>query len=157
MTTITYHKAGINDVSSIVDNRILFALELSDPTSEAPIQALRQGLNAYFLKATTNNSCISFIAKAGDQVAGIGSMHVREMPGNFKNPSGKWGYIMNMYTLPAHRRKGICKGILAHLVEEGKKMGITAFELHATAEGEMVYKQNGFSIHNEPTYRLFVT
>jgi predicted acetyltransferase len=156
MNTITYHKAGIDDVSNIVDNRILFALELSGPNSEAVVHALRQGLSAYFLKATLNNSCISFIAKVDNEVAGIGSVHVREMPGNFKNPSGKWGYIMNMYTVPNHRRKGICKGILNHLVEEGKKIGITAFELHATTEGEMVYKQTGFSIHNEPTYRLFV-
>lgn len=156
MNTITYHKAGIDDVKSIVDNRILFALELSEKQEESAVQALRENMLRYFAKATSENTCISFIARCDNEVAGIGSVHLREMPGNFKNPSGKWGYIMNMYTVPNHRRKGICKGILNHLVEEGKKMGITAFELHATKAGEMVYKQNGFSIHNEPTYRLFV-
>ncbi len=74
------------------------------------------------------------------------------MPGNLKNPSGKWGYIMNMFTVPEFRRKGICKSILNLFVEEGKKIGITAFELHATKEGEMVYTQ-GFIHHNEPTLR----
>jgi hypothetical protein len=78
------------------------------------------------------------------------------MPGNFKNPSGKWGCIMNMYTLPAYRRKGICKGILNLLVDEGKKYGITAFELHATIDGEKVYVQDGFIHHNEPTLRKYV-
>lgn len=89
----------------------------------------------------------------GNDVAGIGSMMIRLAPANFKNKTGKWAYIMNMYTIPAYRRKGVCKGILNELVEKGKKMGIGAFELHATKEGELVYKQNGFVIHSEPTYR----
>lgn len=63
---------------------------------------------------------------------------------------------MNMYTVSELRRKGICKTILNLLVEEGKKIGITAFELHATKEGEMVYIQEGFIYHNEPTLRKFL-
>jgi GNAT superfamily N-acetyltransferase len=63
---------------------------------------------------------------------------------------------MNIYTLPEHRRKGICKGILEHLVEAAKEEGVTGFELHATKEGEMVFKQNGFVIHDEPTFRMIL-
>jgi predicted acetyltransferase len=78
------------------------------------------------------------------------------MPGNFKNPSGKWCYIMNMYTVPAFRRNGICKNILNLLVKEGKKNGYYAFELHATKEGEKVYIQEEFVHHEEPTLRKFI-
>jgi GNAT superfamily N-acetyltransferase len=60
-----------------------------------------------------------------------------------------------MYTLPAYRRKGICKSILNLLDDEAQKYGITAFELHATPEGEKVYLQEGFVHHNEPTLRKF--
>ena len=42
-------------------------------------------------------------------------------------------------------------------MEEGKKYGITAFELHATKDGERVYIQEGFVHHNEPTLRRWVT
>jgi predicted acetyltransferase len=83
-------------------------------------------------------------------------VHLRHLPGNFKNPTGKWGYIMNMYTVPEHRRKGVCKGILDELVKHATSAGITAFELHATPEGELVYSRNGFAPHNEPTYRKFL-
>ena len=154
---ITYHKATINDISVLVDNRILFALELSEGQNEDTIQSLRNQMTDYFSKAIQDNTCISFIAKFDEIVAGIGSVHLRDMPGNFKNPSGKWGYIMNMYTIPSFRRKGICKGILNLLVEEGKKIGVTAFELHATKDGEMVYIQEGFVHHNEPTLRKFIS
>ena len=156
MNNIIYRRAGKEDVSILVDNRIKFALELSGPKEEEIINTLRSNMTNYFLKATENNSCISFIAECDGEVAGIGSIHLREVPGNFKNLSGKWGYIMNMYTIPKYRRKGICTGILNALVDAGKKLGIMAFELHATEDGEHVYKLNGFNKHNEPTYRRFL-
>jgi GNAT superfamily N-acetyltransferase len=140
---ITYSKAIPDDVSILVENRIRFAIELAGSIED-------------FTKATIDNSCISVIARCDGAVAGIGSVHIREMPGNVKNPSGKWGYIMNMYTVPEFRRKGICKGIVNALVEKASGYGVTGFELHATPDGEMVYKQEGFVQHNEPTYRKFV-
>lgn len=156
MNQISYYRASEKDVPILVEQRILFALELAGDQQLETINLLKKQLTDYFAITTSNNSCISFIAKSGDEIAGIGSVHLREMPGNFKNPSGKWGYIMNMYTVPKFRRKGICKAILTLLVEEGKRFGITAFELHATKEGEFVYKQNGFILHPEPTYRKFI-
>lgn len=156
MKEITYHKATINDTATLVDTRILFALELSGEQSEDEIQALKKQMTTYFSKATVDNTCISFIAKCDNKIAGIGSVMLREQPGNFKNPSGKWGYIMNMYTLPEFRRRGVCRSILNLLVEESKKYGITAFELHATKEGEKVYTQEGFIYHNEPTLRKWL-
>ena len=157
MKNISYYKATNDDISDLVENRILFALELSDGHDPEALEALRAQLTGYFSKATADATCISFLAKFDGIVAGIGSVHLRDMPGNFKNPSGKWGYIMNMYTVPAFRRNGICKRILDLLVEEGTKCGVTAFELHATNEGELVYKQNGFVVHNEPTLRKFIS
>lgn len=63
---------------------------------------------------------------------------------------------MNMYTLPKYRRKGICRAILNRLEEEGQKVGVSAFELHATNDGEKVYVQEGFIHHKEPTLRKFI-
>jgi hypothetical protein len=62
-----------------------------------------------------------------------------------------------MYTVPQYRRKGTCKSILNLLMEEEKKIGITALELHATKAGEMVYLKDGFCIHIEPTLRKHIT
>jgi predicted acetyltransferase len=152
----TYHKATQADVQTLVDYRILFALELAGKQNQEDISALRKQMTEYFLKATADNTCISFIAKFDGVVAGIGSIHLRDMPGNFKNPSGKWGYIMNMYTVAEFRKRGICKGILNLLIEEGKKSGVGAFELHATKDGEQVYIKNGFVLHPEPTLRKLI-
>ena len=156
MNTITYHKAGLNDIKTLIDYRIQFAIEYAGEQPQDAVDALKEQMEAYFLKAIPAESCISFIARSGKEVAGIGAVQVREQPGNFKNPSGKWGYIMSMYTVPAFRRKGVCTGLLDALEKEARNNGITAFELHATPKGEMVYTQNGFELYNEPTYRKYI-
>lgn len=152
-----YYKASSSDVQTLVEKRILFTIELAGEQTTEKLHELRQQLTAYFTKTTIDRSCISIIAKCKDEVAGIGSIHLREMPGNIKNPSGIWGYIMNMYTVPEFRKKGICSEILNRLVNEGKRLGINAFELHATEIGEPVYIKNGFHLHHEPTMRKFIS
>ena len=117
---------------------------------------LNKEFKKYLEKALINDTYIVYIAKEEKFIAGIGGMVIRIQPGNIKNPSGRWGYFMNMYTVPEFRRKGICSGILNKLVSYGTDIGITAFELHATKEGEFVYKQNGFEIHSEPTYKKYI-
>ncbi len=153
MSEITYHKATEMDVADLVENRIAMALELSGTQTIEKINALREQMTVFFKEATGNGICISILARCGEEVAGIGTLHTRQLPGNFKNPSGKWGYVMNMYTVPKFRRRGICKKILNDLVEEGKLVGVGAFELHATKEGAFVYEQCGFEVFPEPTYR----
>ena len=95
-------------------------------------------------------------ARHGSKIAGIGGMVLREQPGSLKNPTGKAGYIMKMYTFPSFRRLGICSDILKLLLEEAGRLDINAFELHVSEMGEFVYVQNGFKKHNEPTYRKFI-
>lgn len=153
---ITYHKASLEDLQTLVEMRIAFALELNGLQPESKVVALRNQLNIYFTDAIQHETCIFYVAEAKGTVVGIGGMMLRETPGGFKNISGKWGYLMNMYTIPDFRRRGICATILNLLLEKASSYGITAFELHATIEGEYVYKQNGFKMHDEPTYRKFI-
>ena len=134
----------------LADVRIRFALELSGEQPAEAIEALREQMAANFLKNTLSGSCISIFAACGTDVAGVGSLHIRELPGNFRNPSGVWGYVMNMYTFPDYRKQGICNRILQLLQEEGWRVGVTAFEA-----GKPVYLKDGFQIHHEPTLRKF--
>lgn len=151
---IIYHKASTDaDIETVAAMRLEFTLELSGDLPDPDIDSLRQNLSGYFKRTTRDQTCISFIATVGGAAAGIGTIHLRDMPGNFRNPSGKWAYVMNMYTRPAFRKRGICAGILNRLVEEGRKHGYKAFELHATPAGQPVYISNGFEIYPDPTLR----
>ncbi len=155
MSDITYHLATEADVEKLINFRLSFLIEFLGPQTEEKIQALAANLRAFFDRALNERSYICWFARSGNELAGVGGLSVRQHPGNFLNFTGKAGYIMNMYTLPAHRRKGICSEILVRLQQTAKEMGIYSFELHATKEGEMVYTQHNFKLHNEPTYRKY--
>ena len=155
MGAIEYYQATEDDAALMADYRVQFLAELLGQQKDELVQELIQNLEQYFRAAINSSNYIGWLAKDGDEVVSVGGMAIRTQPGNFKNPSGRTGYIMNMYTVPAYRKRGICKNILDRLIETGKRMGISAFELHATKDGEPMYQKNGFIIHGEPTYRKY--
>ena len=107
MNTIAYHRATNDDVELLVKYRTLFSTELLGPQLPEVEVELQEQLRTYFGTAIADNSCIGYFAKSGDDIAGVGQIIIRSQPGNFKNISGKVGYLMNMYTVPAYRNKGI--------------------------------------------------
>ena len=153
---IQYYRASHAHIQELIDFRITFMQSLGGTQAPEVVDELSQSLAGFFHRALSNDTYICWLAADGDRIIGLGGMSIREHPGNFKNPSGKVGYLMNMYTAPSYRRRGICSALVQRLIETGTGMGIRAFELHATNEGEPVYQKQGFILHGEPTYRRFV-
>jgi predicted acetyltransferase len=156
MENISCLKATLNDLQTVINLRLIFASEFAGQQSLESIAEFKRRNQEYLEKSIQNNSFIIYIARHGNELAGMGGMVIREQSGSFKNPTGKVGYLMNMYTFPLYRRRGICTNILKLLIEEASHVGITAIELHASPEEEFVYLQNGFEKHNEPTYRRYI-
>jgi ribosomal protein S18 acetylase RimI-like enzyme len=60
------------------------------------------------------------------------------------NPSGKKAYIMNMYTEPDYRRRGIAWKTLDLIVNEARSRGVVFITLEATKMGRPLYEKYGF-------------
>lgn len=155
MSEIQYSLAGEEDILTLVNYRVAFLLEIMGPQTEAQIDLLTQHLENYFRNALRDKIYICWLAVCDGAIVGVGGMTIRVQPGNFKNPNGRMGYIMNMYTIPSFRRQGICNQLMNRLMDTGRAMGIQAFELHATKDGEPVYQKIGFEKHHDPTYRRY--
>ncbi|MBA3829987.1 MAG: GNAT family N-acetyltransferase [Taibaiella sp.] len=156
MEHIEYTLATSLHATQLTEARITFLKDLQGKQSAERINELRSNLMVYFSEVLDDKKFLCWMAKAGDTVVGVGGMAIRQNPGSFKNPSGKMGYIMNMYTSPAYRRMGIGSTIMKLLIQSAKAIGIRFFELHATKEGEPLYRKHGFELHNEPTYRHLI-
>lgn len=144
-----------SDIEMILEMRILFSNELAGKQDEDLEHNLRQNQKQYFSKEL-NKNCICCFALYDGVVASIAVMVFRSQPGNFKNPSGKWGYIMNVYTLPEYRKRGLSARVLNELMSVAAGYDVHAFELHSTKAGEGLYVNAGFILHQEPTFRKFV-
>jgi len=153
---ISYRKATPADIDLIVEYRIEFLEEFWGPQTGNSKEDFKKYFRNYLAKGFSENNFIFYLAYSGSTNAGIGGVIFREQPGNFKNPSGRVGYVLNMYTPTKFRRLGIGETILNKLIVDTKEMGITLMELHSTKDGVPLYEKNGFKIHPEPTYRKYL-
>jgi len=142
---ITLKKATISDIETIIEYRILFLKEIQGIPSEELVLRLRKSLREYLTKAFENDSFVSWIAESESKSIGFSGMVVREQPGNFEVPDGKTGYILNMFTLKEFRNKGIGSLLFQKLIDEAKQRNLDRIELHATQDGEPIYKRFGFT------------
>jgi len=90
----------------------------------------------------------------GELIASVGLV-VHSVPPSPRNLVGQVGYIMNLVTLPAHRRQGIAAALLDRVLDVVRLEGIPVASLHATRIGRGIYEQAGFDVDEElPEMRL---
>lgn len=88
------------------------------------------------------------------EIAGCGGIDFYTLLPTYQNPTGKNASIMNMYTKPTHRRKGIATDILQKSLEEAKIRDVSRITLEATKYGMDLYRKNGFThMNNEMEYQ----
>lgn len=81
----------------------------------------------------------------GDGLAACGMGFIYErFPGPVL-PDGRFGYVLGMTTDPAYRRRGYGRAILAALLDWYRANGVRRVDLHATADGEPLYRAFGFT------------
>jgi len=82
----------------------------------------------------------------------VGTVDQR-LPGP-RDPSGLRGYVLNVATDAAYRRRGYSRACMTALLDWYTQRGITAIDLRASVEGEPLYASLGFIRNREPGMRL---
>ncbi|MEI6682106.1 MAG: GNAT family N-acetyltransferase [Bacteroidota bacterium] len=141
---VTLKPATRSDIPTLVEFRIIFLKEIQGPCSPEPEAVLRDSLKEYFTKSMMQGLFIAWIAWDDDKPVGFSGMVIREQPGTLALPGGRTGYILNMFTLAAYRKLGICSLLFGKLIAEAMKLNLDKVELHATREGEPVYRKFNF-------------
>jgi GNAT superfamily N-acetyltransferase len=77
---------------------------------------------------------------------------IQRLPGP-KTPAGRWGYVQWMATDPRHRRKGFARAVFAVIIDWLEARGVHNIELHATQEGEPLYRSFGLTDPISPELR----
>ena len=137
------------DLPLFVDFRLHYLSELQGDNSKKDNAKLKAELENYFRNALAENRFFAFVAESDSEMLSFGAMVIKEIPGDFNHSTYLEGDILNMYTIPRFRKQGISTAILEKLIEEAKKRGISKVALHASKDGENMYRNIGFS---EPLY-----
>jgi ribosomal protein S18 acetylase RimI-like enzyme len=107
---------------------------------EATITATRE----YVEEAFRNDTFISYVAKVNEEVVGGSGLVFFKRPPYPGNLNGLEAYILNIYTSPLHRGKGIAKHLLQQCMNECEQQGMKRIWLHTTEEGKPIYAKAGF-------------
>ena len=119
-----------------------------------PEEFLRHNLE-FFREHLADGSFISYIVWADGQAAACSGLSIQVHPPTYENPTGKHGYITNMYTRPAWRRMGIAKLLVDKLAETAREEGCAQLYLNASPMGRSVYVRYGFQpVNGEMVYSL---
>ncbi|HZD60431.1 MAG TPA: GNAT family N-acetyltransferase, partial [Anaerolineae bacterium] len=124
--------------------RIEFLNSFFDHERDEETELLSKEIKEYLLQAIPSNTFIAWIAELEGKLAGTSGMAIWQVLPKYSAPSGKIGYILNMYTLPEMRGKGIGTRLLNELIGEAKSMGLDYLNLHASKEGMKMYRKAGF-------------
>ena len=142
---IVYHRATLGDVPTLVDYRIRFLNELYSHVENDETKIIRESLLRYFTKAIPSGDFIAWVAEIDGKTVATSGMVVWQKPAIYGGvESGKLGYLLNFYTIPEARRKGIATKLLNELIKEAKLLGLRYLHLHASKYGEPIYRKAGF-------------
>ena len=151
---IVYRRAGVDDGPDLVDYRVRFLDEQYNHPEDDRTRTLRRSLLEYFSKAIPSNDFIAWVAEFDGKIIGTSGMVVWQIPARYGGvESGNLGYLLNFYTVPEARRKGVCTRLLNELTEEAKSLGLKYLHLRASEDGINIYRKAGFV---EPEMRELV-
>lgn len=141
---ITYRKATIEDIDELIKLRITFMKEIMNIDHDNNDQLLGDALKDYFNKILNDGKFISWLAIEDDKIVGTSGLSFYTLPPSYKNVTGDVAYIMNMYTVPSYRSRGIASSLFEKIVLEAKSRGYKKICLHATDMGKPLYTKFGF-------------
>lgn len=140
-----YHrKAGLEDLELLTKTRIMVLRAVHGLPEEADLSDLTDRSRQYYQRALRDGTHTAYLVHDGDRLIGAGGVSYFQVMPTYHNPTGQKAYIMNMYTDPAYRRRGVARRTLDLLVRDARGRGVTAISLDATAMGRPLYEAYGF-------------
>ena len=148
---IKYGEATKEDINELIRLRLAYMKDDFGSVTDRERTAMETQLPDYFDRKL-GTELIAFVAKDGDKVVSVAYLHIIEMPANSLLLNGLYGEVLNVYTEPEYRGKGICTKLMNNLVEYGKKADLGRIDLSATDDGYPIYAKIGFK-DKEHRYR----
>ena len=140
---MVYEKADTNDIAELTRLRLEYLSEDYGEIAQDDLKRIADNLPTYF-RRHLNEDLYAFVCRNGDIIAGCCFLYVSEKPANPSFISGRTGTVMNVYTLPEFRRRGIAGELMKLLLSESEKIGLDFVELKATDAGYSLYRSLGF-------------
>jgi GNAT superfamily N-acetyltransferase len=145
--SVSYRRAEMRDVETLAILRREFLVEVADARPDD--MSILPRLRNWFKEKLAAGHFLAILAVAGDEVIASSGLVVHEHPPGIMIPNGREAYIMNMYTKPRWRGKGIATAIFRQLLDNARQKDCSRVALHALPLGRAIYEKEGFVAGNK--------
>ncbi|MBP3852887.1 MAG: GNAT family N-acetyltransferase [Erysipelotrichaceae bacterium] len=143
---IEIRKADLSDLDRLMEWRMRVLAEVFFDDGIKDNEVLKKNNRSYYeehLADGTHTACFAVVKRTGEIVGCGGICYQKEMPSP-DNVFGTNGYLMNIYTLPQLRGKGIGRQMVEFLIQEAKKRGTEKIFLESAEVAKDLYHEIGF-------------
>ena len=141
---LLYKRATIEDIDMLTKTRIRVLRAANSLSDDIDMNEVEKQSYDYYGRALCDNTHIAYLVFDEKRFVGSGGVSFFQVMPTYHNVSGNKAYIMNIYTEPAYRRRGIAYKILDLLVSDVRSKEITSISLEATEAGRPLYEKYGF-------------
>ncbi len=149
----TIREATANDIPEILRQRRRMYEDMHYPDLIA-LDSMASLSSTYLKTAMANGSFRAWLAADGDRIVAGGAVIISPWPAHPYDLECRRATILNVYTDPEFRRRGIARQLMQTIIAWCKREGFARVTLHASDDGHHLYESLGFEASNEMRLNL---
>jgi GNAT superfamily N-acetyltransferase len=141
--------AATYDAPLIARHRASMFQDMGSVSAEES-ELLRKAAEPWLFSLLSRGEYIGWLVEQTGTVVAGGGILIREsgpVPGCYR--TGRWGHIVNVYTEPEHRRRGLARSLMNTMLEWCRSQSMDHVTLTASDEGRPLYESLGFAPGSE--------
>jgi len=149
MSDYVFRTVRVSDAPVVARHRIHMFMDMGE-LSESEAPDLEAASRDQLENLIASGEYTGWLAEwDGRVVAGVGVLLHRLLPRAGDLGLRHEAYVLNVYTEPEHRRRGLSQRLMLALIDWCRQQNLTRITLHASRFGRPVYEALGFVSTNE--------
>lgn len=137
-------RANEKDIPQLINMRLAYLIEDHGELPEEQNNIINEQLPEYFRKHL-NHDLLAYVCEDNETIVSAVFLMITERPANPNFITGLTGTLLNVYTLPQYRRRGIAGELIKMAMQDAKRMNLSYIDLNATQLGYSLYRKLGFA------------
>jgi GNAT superfamily N-acetyltransferase len=150
---VTIREASARDIPEILRQRRRMYEDMHYNDSAA-LGTMASLSSTYLTTAMANGSFRAWLATSGERVVAGGAVVISPWPAHPYDLECRRATILNVYTDPEYRRRGIARTLMRTMIGWCRREGFARVTLHASDDGRHLYESFGFEASNEMSLKL---
>jgi GNAT superfamily N-acetyltransferase len=153
LESLVIREATIHDIPEILRQRRRMYEDMNHKDSAA-LDAMSSLSATYLQKAFADGTFHAWLAYTTDRSVGGGAVILSPWLAHPYDLECRRATILNVYTDPEFRRRGIGRRLMQTMIDWCKREGLARITLHASDDGRHLYESLGFEMSNEMCLQL---